>query len=345
MDARDDHTWRSLHVYRYGKQDEFLVDGVAPLIGSLRESGALADFFFLRYWQGGHHVRLRLLLDREDADAVVDEVTAKLAGHLAETPVHVDFDADEFAEAAQPMMAAMEGEQVQRLQPPDSILECDYTPEHAKYGGPRGVAIAEQYFGRSSEIVLDALRRTGGASGKRLGAGFSMMLRGLCATGITAEEMAAFFAHYCVVWSPYVFDDFMAAWPDLLRERRPAISAHTAALMANRDALAGDPMHDAVSRAWSHADADVLDAVTLAGADAPTARRAQVLLVSYLHTHNNRLGLIPEHESFLGYLGHHVLSEWAGIEASADLLPDADRYRKQRLGEHATTSGGHKTWT
>ncbi|GAA4420606.1 thiopeptide-type bacteriocin biosynthesis protein [Actinokineospora soli] len=341
----EDRVWRSLHVYRYGEQDAFLVDGVAPVIDGLRESGALADFFFLRYWQGGHHVRVRLLLDRAQADAAVEEATGKLAAHLAGSPVHVDFDADEFAEAAQPMMAAMEGERVQRLQPPDSILEHPYEPEYAKYGGPRGVAVAERYFGRSSAIVLDALRRTGGASSKRLGAGFSMMLRGLCAAGLSAREMADFFAHYCVVWSPYVFDEFMAAWPDLLREREAAIGAHADALLSNRDALRGDPMHDAVRQAWTAADDDVLDAVTLAGPDAPRARRAQVLLVSYLHTHNNRLGLIPEHESFLGYLGHHVLSEWAGGEASADLLRDADRYRKQRLGEYATTSGGQKTWT
>ncbi|MFC7614598.1 lantibiotic dehydratase C-terminal domain-containing protein [Actinokineospora soli] len=124
----EDRVWRSLHVYRYGEQDAFLVDGVAPVIDGLRESGALADFFFLRYWQGGHHVRVRLLLDRAQADAAVEEATGKLAAHLAGSPVHVDFDADEFAEAAQPMMAAMEGERVQRLQPPTRSWNTPTSP-------------------------------------------------------------------------------------------------------------------------------------------------------------------------------------------------------------------------
>lgn len=342
--ATRESTWRSLHVFRSAEQDRFLVDGVAPVVEALRESGAITDFFFLRYWQGGHHLRLRLLVNGGDGDAVAGEVATRLAGHLAEHPVEVAFDPAEFAQDAQPMMAAMEGERALELQPPDSIRAFDYSPEYAKYGGPDGVAIAERYFGRSSAIVLDALRRTEGASGKRLGAGFSMMLRGLCATGMSAQDMAAYFAHYCVVWSPYVFDSFMDAWPDLLRERRAAIGAHTAALMSQRDALGADPMHAAVGEAWAavRADPRVLDAVTLVGDDAPRARREQVLLVSYLHTHNNRLGLIPEHESFLGYLGHHVLSEWAGTEASTDLLREADRFRRQRLGKYAITTGGQK---
>lgn len=316
--------WRSVHIHRYGLQDEFLVECLAPALAARRD--AVGAWFFLRYWQGGHHIRLRLRTD----EATLAALTGDLAAYLAEHPSGADFDADEFR-AAQPTMAALEGERVDDVLPADTIRPARYTPEPHKYGGERGVRAAEGFFEASSGVVLDALRAAAGDSGKRLGAGFSMMLRGLCAAGRTPEQMAAFLRHYCLLWAPYTFDRFLDAWPALLAARAPAMRAHAEALLAGRDRLDGDPFHDAVRDAWGAVDDEVLDAVTLAGPDAPRERREQVVLVSYLHTHNNRLGLIPEHESFLGFLGHHVLSECAGTTPSDDLLGAVRGHREQRL--------------
>lgn len=330
-----DLVWRALHVHRYADQDGLLTDGVAPVLGPLRESGAVDGWFFLRYWQGGHHVRLRLRVAVAEAEAVVEEVAGKLRAHLAENPAAEEFDAAEFSREAQPTMASLEGAAAEEIHPPDTIRRVAYVPELDKYGGPEGVRIAEDYFGASSDIVLDALRRTGGRPSKRIGMGYAMMLRGLCATDLTPAEVAAFFAHYCVLWSPYAFDGFLDAWPGLLREHRVRLHAHTAAVLANPAALDGDPLHTAVGEAWRRvrtAGAAVLDRVLLAGPGAPPARRAQVLLVSYLHTHNNRFGLIPELEAFLGYLGHHVLSECAGVPADTGLDERVRVHRAQRTG-------------
>ncbi|UVS78673.1 thiopeptide-type bacteriocin biosynthesis protein [Actinokineospora sp. UTMC 2448] len=315
--------WRSVHIHRYGLQDEFLVEAVAPVLADLRD--AVPAWFFLRYWQGGHHIRLRM---RTDADTL-DAVTGKLAAYLAEHPSGADFDADEFR-AAQPTMAALEDERVDDVLPADTIRPARYTPELHKYGGERGVRAAERFFHASSEVVLDTLSAAAGNSGRRLGAGFSMMLRGLLAAGRTPAQMAAFFRHYCLLWAPYTFDQFLDAWPALLEARAPVMRAHAESVLEAR--LDGDPFHDAVRETWAAVDDDVLDAVTLAGADAPRERREQVLLVSYLHTHNNRLGLIPEHESFLGFLGHHVLSECAGATPADDLPGAVREHREQRLG-------------
>lgn len=327
--------WRALHVHRYADQDRLLTEGVAPVLGPLRESGVVAGWFFLRYWQGGHHVRLRLRVKEAEADEVAEEVAGKLRAHLTENPATQEFDATEFFREAQPTMAALEGTAAEKIHPPDTIRRVAYDPEFDKYGGPEGVRIAEDYFGASSDIVLDALGRTGGRSNKRLGMGYGMMLRGLCASDLALAEMAAFFGHYCVIWSPYVFDSFLDAWPDLLREHRAPLHEHTAAVLANRAALNSDPMHAAVGAAWRRvrtAGPTVLDRVLLAGADATPARRAQVLLVSYLHTHNNRFGLVPELEAFLGYLGHHVLGECVGVAADTYLDERVRVHRTQRIG-------------
>ena len=53
--------WISLHIHRRGGMDHLLMGGVSPLIEHLRREGVLARWFFLRYWDGGPHLRLRLL--------------------------------------------------------------------------------------------------------------------------------------------------------------------------------------------------------------------------------------------------------------------------------------------
>jgi len=338
MATTDAPVWRALHVHRYAHQDGFLVDGLAPVLAPLRTSGVLRRSFFLRYWQGGPHVRVRLLLDPAQADAAQAEVAARLRGWLADVPDGAPFDVEQFQRDAQPTLAALEDETTDTVYAPDTVRPAPYRPEFDKYGGPRGVAIAEEFFDRSSAVVLAALPGVGGASSRRLGAGFADMLRGLGAAGLTAAEMAAFFRHYCLLWSPYVFDQFLDIWPGLLTARRPALRTHAEWVLAHHEQL-DNPFSTAMRdarRALQEAAGEVLPAVTLLGAEAPTERRRQVLLVSYLHTHNNRLGLTPEQEAFLGYLGHHVLSACAGCAPSPGLMPELRRHRAKRLATATT---------
>ncbi|MEQ4715021.1 thiopeptide-type bacteriocin biosynthesis protein [Nonomuraea sp. B19D2] len=323
--------WHALHVYRHERQDELLVDGLAPALTSIE------DFFFLRYWQGGPHIRVRVKLDADIAEPALDRLSERLAGFLASRPV-ADFDVEGFRQA-QATMAELESADTEEVYPGDTIRRVPYEPEYDKYGGPEGVAIAERLFAASSRIVLDLLRDVGGRSPARLGTGLSMMVRGLCAAGFTAEAMAGFFAHYCVLWSPYVFTRFLEAWPDLLKERHDATRAHVETLLSHAAELRGDPFGAAVATAWAgvtDAAEVVLPQVVLAGADASRERRERVLMASYLHTHNNRLGLIPEQEAFLGFLGHHVLSECAGRPPVSDLIESVRRHRESRLGAYAS---------
>lgn len=328
----DGPVWRALHIHHYGDQDALLTDGVAAALESL--SASVDRFFFLRYWQGGHHIRLRIQAPEAEVGALTAELADAVKAYLAENPSDTGFDLDQFDVEAQPTMAALENTEVSEIYPPDTIREVAYEPEYGKYGGKRGIEIAEEYFCASSRVVLDALPEVRQHSSKRLGIGFSMMLRGLSAAGLTAADMADFFAHYCTLWAPYAFDVFLDTWPELLVKRREPMRAHTEKVLAHSGELT-DAFSTAVRTAWQRFQAsrdEVLDEVTLLGDDADAHRRARVLLVSYLHTHNNRLGLIPEQEAFLGYLGHHVLSECAGTPSAPDLLGLVREKRAERLG-------------
>jgi hypothetical protein len=332
MASTQDAVWRAVHVYRHTEQDRFLIDVLVPTLADLRSRRSLRRAFFLRYWQGGPHVRIRLLLDPVHADAVQAEVTERFRAALRRTPVQVTFDAEGFDRDAQPTLAALEGGSVEALYPPDTVLPEIYRPELGKYGGPPGVAIAERVFDVSTAVVLAGLPALAAAPARRLGAGFTAMLQGMRGAGMTPAEMAGFLHHYCVLWSPYVFDRFLETWPDLLAARRIALLGHARVLLADpTDGTLGAALRDA--RETERADPCVLPALTMLGPDAPPERRRWALLLSYLHTHNNRLGLIPEQEAFLGYLGHHVLCAYARRAPSETLLRDVMCHRERRLTE------------
>ena len=324
-----DHRWHSLHVHRYVDQDAFLAQALAPAVGKLVASGMLARFFFLRYWQGGSHIRVRLYLPDDAAADAVEQLTADLLAYFAEHPGADGGRERERLAQAQPLLAGLEDERQLELRPADSVWPAEYAPETAKYGGREGVRIAEDCFHASSETALAALPALVAAPARRLGHAFACMVRSLHAVGMSPAEMAAFFAHYCMYWAPYVFDRFLDAWPDLLARQAAALRAR-AELLTSAEA-GSEPFAAAVRRAWTtvHAHAErILPEVALAGPDAPDDRRARVVLTGYLHTHNNRLGLIPEQEAFLGFLGHHVLSPEP--ERPATEMQQAVRAQRER---------------
>ncbi|MEV4279893.1 thiopeptide-type bacteriocin biosynthesis protein [Actinoplanes xinjiangensis] len=319
MPTAEPTRWYSLHIHRYDEQDRLLLDAVVPLLDRLRPDG----HFFLRYWKGGHHVRLRL----RGPAGLADTAAEALRDHCARHPAGAGFDVAAFRQA-QLTMAALEDEQTDDIQPPDTVRAAEYQPEFDKYGGPAGVAAAERFFQVSSDAVLAELPRLVDHPARRLGTAFATMLRSLTAAGHTPADTARFFADYCLLWSPYVFDAFLATWPRLLSAHAPGLSRHAAALLASAEP---GPVGTAVRSALNAADHEVLAAITLAGPGAPPRRRRQVLLTGYLHTHNNRLGLIPQQEALLGYLGHHVLSAQAGLRADPTLMDRLTRHRAARL--------------
>lgn len=85
--------WQSYHVFLQeglgAAADAFLVDGIYPEIRRQEESGRLKRFFFIRYSEGGPHLRLRLLPDsdqsalplEEEIHRIVDEHGGRLESH------------------------------------------------------------------------------------------------------------------------------------------------------------------------------------------------------------------------------------------------------------------------
>lgn len=127
-DTTDQDCWAALHCFLEGPTehvDAFLRDVVGPLLTGLRDDAALTDWFFIRYAEGGPHLRVRM---RGASQATVDVVAAALATSIRAS-------------------GSAHGE----------VRHPAYEPETERYGGPAAIAVAEDIFCRSTDLALAIL--------------------------------------------------------------------------------------------------------------------------------------------------------------------------------------------
>lgn len=100
--------------------DRLIIEHLAPLAEAAVDAGRATDWFYIRYSEGGEHVRWRL----RDVEA---DTMADLAGRVQrETGLQV--------------------------------TGGSYTPEPERYGGPELMSAAETFFGDSSRLAVRMLR-------------------------------------------------------------------------------------------------------------------------------------------------------------------------------------------
>ncbi|MQS16831.1 SagB/ThcOx family dehydrogenase [Streptomyces kaniharaensis] len=139
VDDRATHAWHSLHLSLHlttEATDAFVTEDLAPLMDGLTAGRPGADWFFIRYGEGGPHLRIRYRGLAGGPTNGHDDLAGELARLAAEhAPVagpwpsrHADVDA------------------------------VPYVPETERYGGPVALPLAEDVFVTSARTVVHALR-------------------------------------------------------------------------------------------------------------------------------------------------------------------------------------------
>jgi len=292
--------WHALHVYLpHSVQTRFLREVVDPV---LRDAGLRDRFFFLRYWQGGPHLRLRM---HGASGATVASIRQALASAVpAGTPELAAEYAYEVSLQAQ--LAEREREQPAPERAAGTVEEADYRPEYGKYGGPAGIRIAERLFGRTSAAVLDLIgARADPAPRAPVGDAIRVMAMSLRGSGLDAERSRAFLERYEQWWRPYVPPGSDRTWPGLYDRTRDRIR-HLCEAVWHGDAT--DTFHDTYAEALTEARRIGGPHGDLADLTLGTTTYARCL-AHYLHTTNNRLGIIPAGEAFLAHVMCRSLTE------------------------------------
>ncbi|MFI6596584.1 lantibiotic dehydratase C-terminal domain-containing protein [Nonomuraea sp. NPDC050536] len=137
-------SWVSAHVFSQGSLDDMIVELAGPLLG---ETG-----FFLRYWEGGPHLRIRV------RDTAAEVVVKQAESWLRDHPSEAVIDPEEYARLAE-TLAAREGvpDYARGMFPNDSVQLIPYRPEHDRYGTGASLEAVEGHFHESSRIALELL--------------------------------------------------------------------------------------------------------------------------------------------------------------------------------------------
>lgn len=300
--------WISLHIHFHGELDALLLDAVRPLLDELRAAGDVQAAFFIRYWNGGQHLRLRLMPgDGRSAESLTALSSERLgryvAAHaeVAPSPEKYRREADlmsafrERLTRDEPLTAAhLELELPYRAD--QAVVVASYAFDEERFGGPAAREIAEEHFCRSSELALDLLERTRGDRPARLTRALVLMSAAACALALTDQQAFALFERYCAV-GDVVLGQSHADYPALLRLPRPEEQWET--IEGAVKAAQGGP-----GAAWRAHLGDCVRRLH----DLDLATRADQILLDYVHLLNNRLGIPLMQELYLS----HLLARWYG---------------------------------
>jgi thiopeptide-type bacteriocin biosynthesis protein len=275
-----EHTaWQPWHLHLLSDarslQDRVVTDVIAPVVGDLGGR----PWFFIRYWQAGPHLRLRIGdLDEQSSASAEQSLRDRLAvaGRLTadEEPV-----TQAGYRAGAERFAAGERGVVDDLLPP-GVHRARYEPEYDRYGGPGLMARTERLFQLSSELVIALLPQLSGP-GTRAAAALRATLSAAAALG-DATEQAVFYARGLARWRG------LAAGYGLPGERIELLCRQAGAAGAGADVDPGDhgsfgPWHSAIVRLARELRRD--------GRDHPGR-----IVSSHVHMFHNRLGLGPLEE-------------------------------------------------
>lgn len=314
--------------------DQLLEPTLRTWVAHCAEQGWIRRFFFIRYAEGGYHLRLRLLgenaqLQQQVSPLLEDQLAQFFAAHRAELP------------DLAPSITA------ENLVATGHLRYAAYEPELDKYGGVRGVAMAEEHFELSSEIAFDILsveRQTGTT---RSQFALEIMRLYLQSYGTTIEGQILILRGYTHYWLSHVsagqLADIQVGFESNFQRKKARLHARLGAKGMGRleSIMAGNPTSP-FRRLRTHLIGHFarLSALEEEGALETSARDHLVahtpllssypvlchtpivglqILPNYIHMMNNRLGLSPWHEIQLTYLLYRFLEEASGQNHSTQI--------------------------
>ena len=311
-DAARDRAWLSAHLYfpgrLYGPEaDDVVSNVVAPFVEQAAVRAWVDGHFFVRYDDGGPHIRLRV---RSSSEAHDDLVRSALVAHARAHWRDVEI-------VDGPLPTGRLTGPLRRL-----LRWVDYSPELERYGGADAMRIAEACFEASSRAAIAMLRKLPpGDRPARLGKGLLAMLV-LVHTFVPERAAArAFVRMYCMSYLAPIAREEGAG--DRWRETFDTAYANQAAPLARFVSDAWERLEDGEALG-SELDAyrgelqtarDALGTLCVAGRVGQNGRiiatveeACRRIAPSYVHMMSNRLGVAILEEAYIAHLIDRALA-------------------------------------
>lgn len=301
-------SWSSLHCFVYWSSedtDTFLTTTLAPLMETLRTSGRIEEWFFIRYAENGHHLRIRA---RGAAPTTRAALHRQLTEAVRDAPHQVDKKLELTYRQAAGEPDAFHGH--------GEVCEAIYEAETERYGGPAALAVAEDVFCRSSRIAAAAVAHTPGPA-HRLTAATDFVLATAVALDLGPLDTVRWLRRSVISWR----------W-----HRESTVLAPAKIQSSALDAAAAQSA--AVVRRWETTRESSGSGARLRDQWAACVRAARVRLEtdetvdrerwlqvwsSQLHMLLNRMGVLPDEERSLCWF---IASSLLAPEGTTDFFAD-----------------------
>lgn len=317
--------WLAAYLYYAEPWETILVDALKPFAENILQQGLADQYFFIRYWERGPHIRLRF---KGDFTILENEVKPQLIQHFE------NYFASNPSKRQEPKWLDDTPED-SKWYPNNSIQFIEYEPETERYGGEYGLKIAEQQFQASSKAILEVTKDSleSWDYSRALGAAIQLHLGFGYALGMKLDEMAAFFNRFFENWlsRAYYFFEKDISEDELEKRKKETLIAFENNFKEQKEALL--PFFKTVWQALNEGQEFeqewlnqwVVD-MTEVGKELKKIQKEGKLIPSkwymkktdnnfslqqqqrwsiydsYVHMINNRLGIKNRDEAYLGYL-------------------------------------------
>ncbi|CAL9501997.1 hypothetical protein SUDANB121_03473 [Nocardiopsis dassonvillei] len=326
-------TWSAVYVHLHRSRegvDAFLLDHLAPAAEAVVSGGGAEAWFFIRYWAGGPHLRVRFL--NADAEAVrgfADRVRAAAADTAADA---LDLAPETYYRGlpqADPAHWHADGE----------VSGAVYEPETERYGGPGALEVCEDFFCASTAIAL-AVLRAAPRPGQRQAVAADLVSLAFGVLGLGDVEAVRQARGYHASWdfSAEVArgDDGPRVEAERLFHASPSRWSQRRAMLERLVAQEGSSTH----HLWTRALGEAVDRLRELHARRPLANELTRIVWSLLHMHHNRLGLDIDDERRIAWLLSLSYPRWEAAQdyfADGAAAPDrayaeASKYRTEGIG-------------
>jgi thiopeptide-type bacteriocin biosynthesis protein len=271
--------WFAFYLFVNILTDDLITSWLAPLIAHINQVLLRrSESFFIRYSEGGPHVRVRIYItesEKETVRAAIETYT------------------DEFKARSQTGQI-------------DKLVYCDYLPEVKRYGDERTIYWAEMQFVASSEIVMAWLAENSNpANANHFIIAIRLHLSMFFAMELSKEDSMLISEHFMNAWLPVLYNsigDINKQHDYFLKVFDHACNSYQHALLTGmadfwKDLGDGKGAHALLSYIKTNAS------VALAYNNAHLEKgRIINAYTSFMHMTHNRLGIKNQDEAFIAFL-------------------------------------------
>ncbi|MCL7459400.1 thiopeptide-type bacteriocin biosynthesis protein [Micromonospora echinofusca] len=302
--------WSALHVHLHAGSEgteTVLREHIVPTTTDLLARGEISSWFFVRYWEGGPHLRWRV------ADATPETVRRMRAG-LVEAVAALPPPARELRPAdwyAQFGVHTSDRTDVGHgagggpelgWHPHGTVLEQPYRPEVDRYGGPDAIGAAEELFAASSRVAVALLDAP---PARRRSTAVDLLFGFLTASGLTGHEAVRFLRGYANGWTLVPEAHGQDLGPALVaaeRDFHADASVYPARQRLIADIVARGRGAGTSVNYWADEVAAYVERLRALDGQGRLRGTLPGILASQLHMLHNRLGLSIPAECHLAWL-------------------------------------------